>query len=40
MTYHKVGAESEALQYAEGKPDYADAFTDSMIFLWIVSGQR
>ena len=34
ITYHKVGAESEELQYAEGKPDYADAFTDSMIFRW------
>lgn len=34
ITYHKVGVESEDLQYAEGKPDYADAFTDSMIFRW------
>lgn len=34
ITYHKVGAESEELQYAEGKPDYADAFADSMIFRW------
>ena len=34
ITYHKVGAESEELQYAEGKPDYADAFTDSMSFRW------
>ena len=34
ITYHKVGAESDELQYAEGKPDYADAFTDSMIFRW------
>ncbi|MDY2628530.1 MAG: DEAD/DEAH box helicase [Lachnospiraceae bacterium] len=34
ITYHKVGAESEDKQYAEGKPDYADAFTDSMTFRW------
>ena len=34
IIYHKVEAESEELQYAEGKPDYADAFTDSMIFRW------
>ena len=34
ITYHKMGAESDELQYAEGKPDYADAFTDSMIFRW------
>jgi hypothetical protein len=34
ITYHKVGAESEDLQYAEGKPDYADAFSDNMTFRW------
>ena len=34
ITYHKMGADSDELQYAEGKPDYADAFTDSMIFRW------
>ncbi len=34
ITYHKVGAESEDMQYAEGKPDYADAFTDSTTFRW------
>ena len=34
ITYHKVGADSENLQYAEGKPDYADAFADSMTFRW------
>ena len=34
ITYHKVGAESEDKQYAEGKPDYADAFVDSMTFRW------
>ena len=34
ITYHKVGAEREDMQYAEGKPDYADAFTDSMTFRW------
>ena len=34
ITYHKVEAESEDMQYAEGKPDYADAFTDSMTFRW------
>ena len=34
ITYHKAAAESEDKQYAEGKPDYADAFTDSMTFRW------
>lgn len=34
VTYHKAGAKNDELQYAEGKPDYADAFTDSMIFRW------
>ncbi len=34
ITYHKVEAESEDKQYAEGKPDYADAFADSTTFRW------
>lgn len=34
VTYHKVGAESEEKLYADGKPDYADVFTDNMIFKW------
>lgn len=34
VTYHKVGAESEEKMYADGKPDYADVFTDNMIFKW------
>ena len=34
VTYHKMGAESEDKQYAEGKPDYADAFANNMIFRW------
>ncbi len=34
VTYHKVGADNEELQYVEGKPDYADAFSDNLIFNW------
>ena len=34
ITYHKVGADSEELQYAEGKPDYADSFADNCTFRW------
>ena len=34
ITYHKIGADSDDMQYAEGKPDYADAFADSMTFRW------
>jgi len=34
ITYHKVGADSEDKQYAEGKPDYANAFADSTTFRW------
>lgn len=34
VTYHKVGADSDDLQYVEGKPDYADAFADNLIFHW------
>ena len=32
VTYHKVTAEDK--EYIEGKPDYADAFEDNMIFKW------
>lgn len=34
ITYHKMAAENADKQYAEGKPDYADAFEDSMTFHW------
>ncbi|MBR3361582.1 MAG: DEAD/DEAH box helicase [Lachnospiraceae bacterium] len=34
VTYHKMEAESADKLYAEGKPDYADAFKDSMTFNW------
>ena len=34
VTYHKIGSDSNDKQYAEGKPDYADAFVDSMTFRW------
>lgn len=33
ITYHKEDAE-EGKNYVDGKPDYADAFEDSMIFKW------
>lgn len=33
ITYHKEQAEDER-NYIEGKPDYADAFEDNMIFKW------
>lgn len=33
ITYHKEEAE-EGLNYVEGKPDYADAFEDNLIFRW------
>ncbi len=33
VTYHKVGSD-EGKEYAEGKPDYADAFEDSIRFRW------
>lgn len=33
ITYHKEEAE-EGKNYAEGKPDYADAFEDNLIFKW------
>jgi superfamily II DNA or RNA helicase len=32
VTYHKV--ESDEKNYVDGKPDYADAFEDNMIFRW------
>ncbi len=33
ITYHKMEAE-EGKNYVDGKPDYADAFEDNMIFRW------
>lgn len=33
ITYHKEEAE-EGKNYVEGKPDYADAFEDNLIFRW------
>ncbi len=33
VTYHKEQAEDEK-NYVEGKPDYADAFEDSLFFRW------
>ncbi len=33
ITYHKEEAE-EGKNYADGKPDYADAFEDNLIFKW------
>ncbi len=33
ITYHKEEAE-EGKNYADGKPDYADAFEDNLIFNW------
>ncbi len=32
VTYHKQSAEDQ--EYVDGKPDYADAFEDNMIFKW------
>ena len=34
VTYHKAAPESEDKQYADGKPDYDDAFSDSLTFRW------
>ena len=34
ITYHKAEAEDETKLYADGKPDYADAFADSTTFRW------
>ncbi len=33
VTYHKVGGD-DGKEYADGKPDYADAFEDSIRFRW------
>lgn len=33
VTYHKVES-TEDKEYVDGKPDYADAFEDNMIFKW------
>jgi superfamily II DNA or RNA helicase/HKD family nuclease len=33
ITYHKAEAGGD-MEYAEGKPDYADAFEDNMTFNW------
>lgn len=34
VAYHKEESEDEAKTYVDGKPDYADAFEDNMIFRW------
>lgn len=34
VTYHKEESEDNAKNYVDGKPDYADAFEDNMIFRW------
>lgn len=34
VTYHKEENEDDAKNYVDGKPDYADAFEDNMIFCW------
>lgn len=34
VTYHKETSEEDGKNYVEGKPDYADAFEDSMVFRW------
>ncbi len=34
VTYHKETTTEMGKTYAEGKPDYADAFEDNMIFRW------
>lgn len=34
VTYHKETGAEEGKNYTEGKPDYADAFEDNMIFRW------
>lgn len=34
VTYYKETSEEEGRSYVEGKPDYADAFEDNMIFRW------
>lgn len=34
VTYHKEESGDDAKNYVDGKPDYADAFEDNMIFRW------
>ncbi|MBQ9701221.1 MAG: DUF3427 domain-containing protein, partial [Lachnospiraceae bacterium] len=34
VTYHKEESADDAKNYVDGKPDYADAFEDNMIFRW------
>ena len=34
ITYHKEEAQEDDKKYVDGKPDYADAFEDNMIFRW------
>lgn len=34
VTYHKEKSSDSDKSYVEGKPDYADAFEDNMIFRW------
>ncbi|WP_455721868.1 DUF3427 domain-containing protein [Agathobacter sp.] len=34
VTYHKEENSDEQKNYVDGKPDYADAFEDNMIFRW------
>lgn len=34
VTYHKEESSDDAKNYVDGKPDYADAFEDNMIFRW------
>lgn len=34
VTYHKEESADKEKSYVEGKPDYADAFDDNMIFRW------
>lgn len=34
VTYHKETSDEAGKSYVEGKPDYADAFEDNMIFRW------
>lgn len=34
VTYHKVESSDVEKSYVEGKPDYADAFEDNVIFKW------
>jgi hypothetical protein len=34
VTYHKESSQDQEKSYAEGKPDYADAFEDNRMFRW------